>query len=75
MVKNLIKAITKGSIKKANDKLPKPGRKKSTTVTFEDIEKRAYHKWLGKGCRVGKDLEDWLEAEQELEAEENPDEY
>lgn len=30
------------------------------------IEKRAYEKWMGKGCPSGTELQDWAEAEAEL---------
>ena len=46
-------------------------RQKNCTVGFEDIERRAYHIWQENGCRHGQHLEDWLQAQQELEAEEN----
>ena len=46
-------------------------RSKNSTITFEDIEQRAYQIWQENGCRHGGDMEDWLQAEYELEAEEN----
>jgi hypothetical protein len=74
--KVLMKISTKDeavkSGRKNNEQLPVGSNKqKSTTIGFEDIERRAYHIWLDNGCRHGKHLEDWLQAEQELEAEEN----
>ena len=46
-------------------------RKKDTI--WEDMEqmrdrvmRRAYNLFLGDGCRLGKDMEDWLNAEREL---------
>jgi len=56
---------------RAKSSYPEGGRQKNSTITFEQIENRAYHLWLKKGGRHGKDLEDWLQAKQELEAEEN----
>ena len=32
----------------------------------EDIERRAYQNYLGRGATDGHDLEDWLQAEREL---------
>ena len=34
--------------------------------TQEQIEKRAYELFLTRGCEHGRDVEDWLAAEQEL---------
>jgi hypothetical protein len=38
--------------------------------TREQIEKRAYELFLTRGCEHGRDVEDWLAAEQELEVSE-----
>ncbi len=35
----------------------------------ERVARRAYEKWLQRGCRHGCDKQDWLEAERELLAE------
>lgn len=32
----------------------------------EDIERRAYHNYLGRGAADGHDLEDWLQAERQV---------
>ena len=32
----------------------------------EDIERRAYHIFLGRGAADGHDLEDWLQAERQV---------
>lgn len=32
----------------------------------EDIERRAYHNYLGRGAADGYDLEDWLQAERQV---------
>ena len=37
----------------------------------EDISHRAYELYTQRGCEPGKDVEDWIRAEQELEAEPN----
>lgn len=39
------------------------------TVPVEALAKRAYEKFLARGCAHGHDQEDWLAAEQELIAE------
>jgi len=31
-----------------------------------EIELRAYHRYCGRGCEPGSDLEDWLAAEREV---------
>ena len=36
--------------------------------TKEQIEKRAYELYLARGCQPGMDVEDWLAAERELNA-------
>lgn len=39
------------------------------TVPAEAVAKRAYEKFLARGCTHGHDQDDWLAAEQELIAE------
>jgi len=39
----------------------------STEIQEEDISKRAFELYEARGCQDGQDLEDWLQAEQELE--------
>ncbi len=39
------------------------------TVPAEAVAKRAYEKFVARGCTHGHDQEDWLAAEQELVAE------
>ena len=38
-------------------------------VPQEAIAKRAYEKFLARGCQDGQDIKDWLEAERELKTE------
>ena len=52
----------------------KPGKarlKRSATAaqnfSYEAIAERAYYIWQSKGCPWGQSLEDWLEAEKQLE--------
>jgi hypothetical protein len=33
------------------------------------VAKRAYEKWLKRGCTHGQDMQDWIEAEKEVLAE------
>ena len=40
----------------------------STVIQEEDIARRAFELYEARGCQNGHDLEDWLQAEQELEA-------
>jgi len=39
----------------------------STLIQEEDIARRAFDLYEARGCQDGHDLEDWLQAEQELE--------
>lgn len=39
----------------------------STGIQEEDIARRAFELYEARGCQNGHDLEDWLQAEQELE--------
>ena len=41
----------------------------STALSDEQIAQRAYFKWQGRGCPMGEDLQDWLEAQEELRKE------
>jgi hypothetical protein len=46
------------------------GSQTTTNQAFrERIAKRAYEKWMKRGCKHGNDLQDWTEAEAELLAE------
>jgi hypothetical protein len=40
-------------------------------MSREDIARRAYELYTQRGCETGKDVEDWIRAEQELGAEAN----
>ena len=39
------------------------------SVTKDDVARRAYELFLARGQREGHDVEDWLEAERQLDAE------
>jgi Protein of unknown function (DUF2934) len=39
-----------------------------SVVTFDDVAKLAYSYWEARGCQGGSPDEDWLRAEQELNA-------
>jgi hypothetical protein len=57
---------TGGVVTTAGDrswKLPQP-----TTVTHDDVARRAYDLYLARGGEHGHDEDDWLQAEQELRA-------
>ena len=41
----------------------------TTKPACEHVAKRAYEKWLKRGCVHGHDLQDWVEAEKEVMAE------
>lgn len=36
-------------------------------VTQDEIAERAYQLWLNRGCEHGHDVEDWQQAEEELQ--------
>jgi hypothetical protein len=36
-------------------------------ITNRDIARRAYDLYLGRGCEHGHDVEDWIQAERELQ--------
>ena len=40
-------------------------------ISSEDIAHRAYELYTQRGCEPGKDVEDWIRAEQELGTEAN----
>jgi hypothetical protein len=40
-------------------------------ISREDIAHRAYELYTQRGCEPGKDVEDWIRAEQELDTEAN----
>ncbi len=38
-------------------------------LSKEDIAHRAYQLYIARGCKPGKDIEDWVRAEKELTGE------
>ncbi len=51
----------------AADRAPKARIDAATNVTDNDIARRAYDLYLARGCTPGHQLEDWLQAERELQ--------
>ena len=49
-------------------KTRKPPDAAATTPSHADIAARAYARFLARGAADGRDCEDWLEAERELQA-------
>jgi len=43
------------------------GRTETMTPSREDVAKRAYELFEARGAEAGHDLENWLDAERELE--------
>jgi hypothetical protein len=43
------------------------GLDRSANVTEGDIARRAYELYLARGCEDGHDVDDWLQAERELQ--------
>jgi len=54
------------STKTKNTVAPKRATRARTSVTHDDIARRAYDFFLARGCEHGRDVEDWLRAEAEL---------
>jgi len=50
----------------AADRSPRPARRVSLTDT--DIAHRAYDLYLARGCEHGHDVDDWVQAEREMQA-------
>jgi len=48
---------------------PKAGTGKTAKITHEQIALRAREIWMKRGCRLGQDEQNWLEAERQLKAE------
>lgn len=44
-------------------------KSKGIEITQEQIATRAYELWLKRGCEHGFDVEDWINAEEELKQE------
>jgi hypothetical protein len=62
----MAKAKTDARAKKSGVRAPKsPGQR--ATVTGNDVARRAYDLYLGRGCDHGHDMDDWLQAERELQ--------
>jgi hypothetical protein len=65
------------SAKLKKTQLPKiednPARLAPDAPLLFEIEKRAFNIWLSNGCRHGKDVSHWLQAESELLAERQND--
>jgi hypothetical protein len=51
----------------AADRVPK-SLAEPATVTRDDIARRAHDLYLARGCKHGRDVEDWLQAERDLRA-------
>ena len=49
-----------------NDGKPKGSVTTRKAVTENEIARRAYERYLSRGCEHGHDVQDWLEAEREL---------
>lgn len=52
---------------KVKDK-PSAVRLKENEITKEAIELEAYYHWLNRGCPIGDEMTDWVEAERKLAA-------
>jgi hypothetical protein len=61
------KRKTDQAVTTAADRAPK-ALPQSATVTNSDIARRAYKLYLGRGCEHGHDVDDWTQAERELQS-------
>jgi hypothetical protein len=65
----LAKSVRRKSVDAATtaaDRAPKARIDAAANITESDIARRAYDLYLARGCTPGHQLEDWLQAEQEL---------
>ena len=60
------KRKTSDRIGTAHDRAPSVRTDGPVNVTETEIACRAYNLYLARGCEPGHQLEDWLQAEQEL---------
>ena len=67
----MARARTNPETDAATDKPPIPPAQ-SPTVNGADVASRAYDRYLARGCEPGHDVEDWLEAERELQGAATP---
>ena len=65
MAKSLIERTTDAAATTAADRATKVVVG-AASVTEDDIARRAYDLYLGRGCEDGHDVEDWFQAEREL---------
>ncbi len=62
----MTKAATKrGGVVTARDRTPRPAAQRPTIADAE-IARRAYALYLARGREDGHDVEDWIQAEREL---------
>lgn len=52
----------------ASDRAPKARIDAATDISEHDIARRAYDLYLTRGGEPGHDMEDWLQAERELQS-------
>jgi hypothetical protein len=67
MMAKLPKRKTGGAVTTAADRSSKSVPSQSAQVTGMEIARRAYDLYLARGCEHGHDLDDWLQAERELQ--------
>jgi hypothetical protein len=65
--------VKRTSIPSSNDNIEKKTEKSAaaasvvaSVATVESVAAKAFEIWKSHGCRHGNDLQDWLQAEQEL---------
>jgi hypothetical protein len=55
------KPVTTGSVQQT--------QQQQQQLPHDRVAKRAYEKWMKRGCPQGTEFQDWVEAEAELKAE------
>jgi len=63
------KASKPGAARKSTTRTPKPTPQIVITLSHDEIANRAFAIWQRKGRPVGRDAENWKQAEKELLAE------
>ncbi len=63
----MAKAKTDQSVEQTEGGTSNALAQQSTPIAESDVARRAYDRYLARGCEPGHDLEDWLQAERELQ--------
>jgi hypothetical protein len=67
MARSAKRKTTTRALTTAADRSRPPLTNRSAEATDSDIALRAYDLYLTRGCKHGHDVDDWLQAERELQ--------